>query len=171
MSRWTRHFANACAWWASSWSCSGCSGSCSEVLSITLSVLIAILLIGSGALAAYAAWNGYGEGGLAWLKPFVLITLGLLVAFYPLAGAAAIGLILIIYFLLDGFAGVVLALALRPMPGWGWTLFSGIASLVLALIFIGGWPFQSVWLVGLFIGISLLLDGIALLMLASAART
>jgi uncharacterized membrane protein HdeD (DUF308 family) len=118
-------------------------------------------------LAAYAAWNGYGRGGLTWLKPFVLITLGLLVAFYPLAGAATIDLILIIYFLLDGFAGVMLAFALRPMRGWGWTLFSGVASLVLALIFVGGWPFQAIWLVGLFIRISLVLDGFALLMLAS----
>ena len=36
---------------------------------------------------------------------------------------------------------------------------------------IAGWPFSSLWLVGLFIGISLLFNGIALLMLTGRDRT
>jgi uncharacterized membrane protein HdeD (DUF308 family) len=55
---------------------------------------------------------------------------------------------------LDGFAGAMLAFALRPMPGWGWTLCSAVASRVLALMLIGGWPFEAIGLLGLFIGIT-----------------
>jgi type IV secretory pathway VirJ component len=50
-------------------------------------------------------------------------------------------------------------------------MFNGIVSLVLAAVFIAGWPFTAAWLIGLFIGISLLFDGLSLLMLALAART
>ena len=137
---------------------------------LAISVLIAILLILAGALSAYVTWSSYNTQGLGWMKSIILLVLGLLILFYPQAGTAAIGLMLIVYFLMDGFANVILSLELRPLPGWGWTLLNGVVSLILAVIFIGGWPFNSHWLVGLMVGISLLLDGIALLMLALAAR-
>jgi uncharacterized membrane protein HdeD (DUF308 family) len=136
-----------------------------QVISITISLFIASLLLLSGVVIGYFTWNSYDRSGLAWLKPFVLVSLGLLILFHPLAGAAALGLMLFIYFLLDGFTGVSFALALRPTSGWVWILLSGIASLVLAFILIAGWPFSSLWLLGLMVGISLLFSGIALLML------
>ena len=141
-----------------------------QVLSITLSLLIALLLIMAGVVAGVVTRMTYQGERLAWLKPFLLISLGLLLLVYPAAGAAALGLLLIIYFLLDAFAGIMFALSLKPLPGWGWTMADGIFSLVLALIFIAGWPFSSTWLVGLLVGISLMLDGIALLMLVLAAE-
>ncbi len=138
-----------------------------EVLSITIAWLVGGLLVAAGVIAGYGVWaTGYRREGLAWLKPFVLAVLGLLLLFYPGLGAAAVGLLLIVYFLLSGFAGIAFGLGLRPLPGWGWTVFSGVASVVLALVFIGGWPFEAKWLVGLFIGIALLLDGVAMLALS-----
>jgi uncharacterized membrane protein HdeD (DUF308 family) len=141
-----------------------------QVLSITLSLLIALLLIMAGVVAGVVTRMTYQGERLAWLKPFLLISLGLLLLVYPAAGAAALGLLLIIYFLLDAFAGIMFALSLKPLPGWGWTMADGIFSLVLALIFIAGWPFSSTWLVGLLVGISLMLDGIALLMLVLSSE-
>lgn len=140
-----------------------------QVMSITLSLLIAILLILAGIIAGYLTWLNYFRSGLAWLKPFFLISIGLLIALYPLAGAAAFGLLLILYFLLDGFAGISFAFVLRPMRGWIWTLINGIISLVLAVVFLVNWPFSSVWLVGLLVGISLIIDGLALLALVWSA--
>jgi uncharacterized membrane protein HdeD (DUF308 family) len=55
------------------------------------------------------------------------------------------------------------------MRGWIWTLINGIISLVLAVIFLASWPFGSVWLVGLLVGVSLIIDGLALLGLVLAA--
>lgn len=140
-----------------------------NVITLTLSIFIAALFIISGLAIAYLSWNSYSGNGLTWLKPFILIMLGLLLMFYPIAGAAAFGFLLIIFFLMQGFAGISFAFAIRPMSGWLWTLFSGLLSLVLAIVFIVGWPFNAMTLVGLFIGISLLFEGIALLMLGRAA--
>ena len=77
---------------------------------------------------------------------------------------------LILYFAFSAFAGISLALSFRPLPGWGWMLFSGLVSLVLAIVFIAGWPFQARWLVGLFVGINLIVDGFSLLMIAFRTR-
>lgn len=141
-----------------------------QAVSVILSVLIASLLIVSGLVVAWSTWYGYRESRLAWLKPFVLILLGLLIAFHPAAVAAVLGLLLLIYFLLDGFASVSLALDMRPLPGWAWLLFNGMLSLLLGIVFLVGWPFSSVWLVGVLVGISLMFDGIALLALASGSK-
>ncbi len=141
-----------------------------QVLSFTLSLLVGALLIAAGLVSLYLTWYGYQRSLLAWFKPVILLGVGLLIAFHPVAGPAAIGLVLILYFLLSAFAGISLALALKPLPGWGWLLFSGLVSAVLALIFIAGWPFEARWLVGLFVGINLIFDGISLLMVGLAAR-
>jgi len=141
-----------------------------QVLSITLSLLVALLLIMAGVVAGFVTRMTYQGERLAWLKPFLLVSLGLLLLFYPAVGVAALGILLIIYFLIDAFAGIMFALALKPLPGWGWTMADGIFSLVLALIFMAGWPFSATWLVGLLVGISLMLDGVALLMLVLSAE-
>jgi len=127
-----------------------------------------LMLFGSG-IAFYIAWLGFRGHWLVWLKPFVLAVVGLMILLNPLAGAAALGLILAIYFLLDGFAGVSFSLDLKPQRGWVWLMFNGVLSLLLAAVFILGWPFTSAWLVGLLIGISLFFDGLSLLMLGLAA--
>ena len=142
-----------------------------KLVSVTLSVLVASMLLLAGLVLAWMTWYGYQRNALAWLKPFILLALGLLILFKPIAGTAAIGMALLIYFLLDGFASISLALAWRPMDGWLATLLSGIASTILGIVFLLGWPYSSAWLVGLFVAISLLFNGIALLLLASAART
>jgi len=140
-------------------------------LSIALDVLISILLVISGILVAYGIWHSHRGSWLAWLKPFVLIMLGLLIGFYPTAGTAVLGLLLVVYFFMDGFASVSFAFELRPQNGWVWLLINSFFSFLLAIIFLIGWPFTSLWLVGLFIGISLIFDGIGLLAIGFAART
>jgi uncharacterized membrane protein HdeD (DUF308 family) len=141
-----------------------------QFMSMAVAWFVGWLMLAAGGIAFYITWLGFRDHWLVWLKPFVLIVVGLLILFNPVAGAAALGLILAIYFLFDGFAGVGFAMQIRPLRGWGWLMFNGVLSLVLAIVFIAGWPFTTVWLVGLLIGISLFVDGLTLLMLGLAAR-
>jgi uncharacterized membrane protein HdeD (DUF308 family) len=140
-----------------------------QFMSMAVAWFVGWLMLIAGGIAFYITWLGFRDHWLVWFKPFVLIVVGLLVLFNPVAGAAALGLILAIYFLFDGFAGVGFAMQLRPLRGWGWLMFNGVLSLVLAIVFIAGWPFTTVWLVGLLIGISLFVDGLTLMMLGLAA--
>jgi len=83
---------------------------------------------------------------------------------------AAVGLLLALYLLLDAFGSFALAQSIHPAKGRGWMYFNGIASILLAMLFLIGWPATSLWLVGLYVGISLLLDGWALLSIAWMSR-
>ena len=136
-----------------------------QFLSMAIALFAGWLMILAGSIALFITWHGFRNSWVAWLKPFVLIAIGLLILLNPVAGTAALGLMLAIYFLFDGFSGVASAWEMRPQKGWGWLMFNGVTSLLLAAIFILGWPFSSAWLIGLFIGISLFIDGVSLLMI------
>ncbi len=142
-----------------------------QLVSTVLSLFIGSVLVLAGLAVAYGTWAGYRSSGLAWLKPFVLIIIGLLIAFNPAIVAAALGVLLVIYFLLTGFASISFALDLRPLGGWGWMMLNGVLSITLAIIFLAGWPFSSAALIGILVGISFLFDGISLLAVSSAMKT
>jgi len=134
-------------------------------MSMAVGLFIGWIMLFAGIIVFFITWHGFRDRLIVWLKPFVLILIGLLILFNPLAGAAALGLMLVIYLLLDGFASIAFAWELRTQHGWGWLMFNGVLSLALAAIIIYGWPFTSAWLIGFLIGISLFFDGITLLIL------
>ncbi len=90
--------------------------------------------------------------------------------FYPMTGIATIGLLLAIYLLMDAYGSFLMAYNLRHKKGWEWMGFNGFISLFLATLFLTGWPTSSLWIVGLYISISLFFDGWALLSLAWSWR-
>jgi uncharacterized membrane protein HdeD (DUF308 family) len=140
-----------------------------QLVSITLSVMIGWLLLLAAGISTYQVYNAYRRNRLAWLKPFILFTIGFIMVFNPTAAVAALGLLLAVYFLMSGFASVNLALEIRPLGGWGWMMTNGVLSFLLAAVLLFGWPFSALWVVGLLIGIGLFLDGLTLLVLSSAA--
>lgn len=95
---------------------------------------------------------------------------GLLLLTYPLEGAVMLTLILAILILLGGIAKTLFAFQIRPLPSWGWILFSGIVSLALGILIWSQMPFGALWILGLFIGIDLLFSGLGLTFLALAWR-
>lgn len=141
-----------------------------EFTSLTLSYFLGWLLIISGIISGYHVIKSYNTKWIAWFKPSILVAIGVLILLYPMTGIAFVGLLLIIYFLFDGFAGIMFGLEFRPYKGWIWMIFNGIVSFILALIFLIGWPFSSIWLIGLFVGISLFADGIAMLIIGMSIQ-
>lgn len=133
-----------------------------QLMSLETVLLIAVLFLLGGAVWLVHAYKYSGIRWSDWLKPVLLLISGALMLFYPMSGIVAIGLLLSIYLLLDAFGSFILAYGLHPEKGWIWMVFNGLASLVLALLFLIGWPETSVWLVGLFVAISLFFDGVTL---------
>jgi uncharacterized membrane protein HdeD (DUF308 family) len=88
----------------------------------------------------------------------------------PLSGIATLGLLSSIFFFMDAFSGFMLSSSFYPNKGWGLWAINAVLSLVMAIIFIVGWPFTSMYLIGLLVGFSLFFDGIALLMASNALK-
>ena len=130
-----------------------------------------LLLIGGVAqiLHAFSArgWQGFAlhlVGGVLYLL------VGGWMILNPLLGALALTLLLAAFLLVQGVFQIALALRIRPARGWGWPLASGVVTLLLAVLIYAGWPSSALWVIGLLVGIHLLMSGVALTMLALAAR-
>ena len=145
------------------------------VMSATTLFFVAALMLLLGVISGWMTWITNKEDWAGWLKTFLLVLVSMLMLFYPMEGIATLGLLFAVYFFFDAFASAMLAFSLKPLKGWGWWLVNSIASLVIGVIFLVGWPFTSLFLVGLLVGISLLLDGLALLigsiMISKAEKT
>ncbi len=134
-----------------------------EMMSLGTEVLLAWLLLLGGLFWAMHTFKYSRRSIMDWLKPILLIASGVLMVVYPLSGVASVGLLLAIYLLMDSFSSFVLAQSIHPDKGWGWMAFNGVMSALLAGLFLVGWPATSMWLVGLYVGISLFFDGTALI--------
>ena len=133
------------------------------LMSLSTAIFVGWLLLVGGSLWAIHTCKYGPKNVIDWIKPVLLFTVGGLMLFYPVLGVEAVGLLLAVYLLLDAMHSFAIAQSIRPAKGWGWMILNGAASVALALLLLVGWPATSLWLVGLYVGISLLLDGWALI--------
>lgn len=128
---------------------------------------VAWLMLSGGVIAGYFTYLSDKSDYLGWLKSFILIFIGFFILYYPISAIGTVGLLIAIYFFMDSFANLSLALSMRPVNGWIWWLINAFFSFFIGIFFIVGWPFSSEYLIGLVIGFSLFFDGIALLVTGS----
>lgn len=138
------------------------------LLSIVSATLFAWLLLFGG---GFWAWHAIklGGGALDWVKAVLLFVTGALMLVKPLAGVASLALLLSFYLFMDAFASFSLGkYALHAGASRKWMIFNGVIDLILAGLFLFNWPESSLWMVGLFVGVSLLFDGWALTIIGLA---
>ncbi len=133
-------------------------------MSVTTVMLVAYLMMFAGISAGLLTYKSNKEDWAGWLKSFILVLASFILLYYPILGAATLGLVFAIYFFTDAFAGFGLAFSLKPQKIWLVWLFNAITSLALGVLFIIGWPKSSLFLIGILVGISLLFDGVSLLL-------
>jgi len=69
-----------------------------------------------------------------------------------------------------GLIRLVIAISLHGTPGWIFTLIASVAAIVLGGIILMQWPLSSLWVIGMFISIELLLNGLSYIIIAAAMR-
>ncbi len=134
-----------------------------EFLSLQIAVLMAIFMIFAGFFWASHTYKYSRHSLINWLKPILLLVAGGLMLYTPLVSIAILGLLMSFYLFIDAFGSFTMAQVLHPQKGWRWMTFNGFVSLLLAILFLTGWPTSSMWLVGFYIAISLIFDGLALI--------
>ncbi len=127
--------------------------------------IVSVLLILGGVIFFIAGFYG---GWLNFLAGIILIAVGSAMFLYPGGSLSAMTFILGAWFLLMGVITTIVALAVRSDYGGWWSpLITGILSFILGVLIFAGWPENSDWIIGLFIGIELFFDGMMLLVLSS----
>ena len=130
------------------------------------------LLLISGIVALVHAfrtmtWNGFF---LSMLSALFRGFTGYLLIRYPLVGAASLTLLLASFFVVGGVFRAIGA-GMMKFPRWGWSVFSGLVSLVLGVMLLTQLPVSSIWFIGFAIGVDLIVDGASLIGFATAIHT
>lgn len=139
----------------------------------TLSVvfLFGILMMIGGILHFVAAFKIF-RGGSRWL--WALFGILYLVAGYyafstPVKTAIVLTNILAIFLIIAGVIRSVNAFILKPLIGWGWILLSGLLTLATGIIILMS-PDAPFWVLGLFLAVDILFQGVNYLTLTAAIK-
>ncbi|HEY1379350.1 MAG TPA: HdeD family acid-resistance protein [Gemmataceae bacterium] len=104
------------------------------------------------------------------LAAALYLIVGLFMLEDPVRAATVLTLLIAAAFFVGGILRVIFSVAVR-FPAWSWVLFNGVVDLVLGVLILNGWPESSLWVIGLFVGIDLLLHGWSWVILSLTART
>ncbi|MFO0995411.1 MAG: HdeD family acid-resistance protein [Alphaproteobacteria bacterium] len=145
-----------------------------QVATLAIEILVGWLFLIGGVVRAVAVLRGKHVPGYGWslLVAALAVVFGLVLLVQPAAGVLTLTTVLIVFFVIEGIAAIVVALQFRPQLGnWIWILLSGIVDLVIAYLIGQGWPSTATWAIGLLVGINMLFLGLSLVMTALAARS
>lgn len=142
------------------------------VAGLSVAIAVGVLMIASGASRLYLAFKmgSFGHGLLVFVLGLLSIFVGGYMVARPGMALATLTLVLAIYFFVAGGFDIIWAFRLRPIKGWGWTLFSGIAALALGIMIWRQFPVSGMWAVGTLVGIHMVFGGSSMASVCSAAR-
>jgi uncharacterized membrane protein HdeD (DUF308 family) len=142
------------------------------VSSIGVAIVIGWLAIFAGIAQLVHAFQSKGIGHILWklLVAVFYLVAGASLITRPALGVAGLTLVLGIFLLAEGVADVIAYFATRKSGSSPWMLLDGIITLVLGFMIWNRWPSSSLWVIGTFVGISMVMTGITRLMMALAVR-
>ncbi len=136
-------------------------------------ILFGALLTGAGIVELIDAFRSstWQRAVLLALAGLVTLAVGILFIAQPLVGLLALTVALLAYLMSLGTFRLVMSIQLpRGTPGRGMSFVSGLVAIVLAFITIAQLPSVSPWLIGTFIGASLVFAGGARIAVARGIR-
>lgn len=143
-----------------------------SIAALAAELLLGWLFVFAGIVQLVYAFHERGKDGfgLKVLSAILTLLLGIFLLLRPVAGIASIALLIGAFMLASGVSSAMLAFKLKPKQGWGWVLFDGILSIVIALLIASGWPQSSIGFVGILVGIVLMYGGVWRIVLGRALR-
>jgi uncharacterized membrane protein HdeD (DUF308 family) len=140
--------------------------------SLATTVVIGALVLGSGGAEIVGAFWCRGWSGffLHLLSGVLSIVVGVLFLRAPGDALLALTLLLACLLMVGGIVRSVAALSYQ-LGAWGWVLASGVIDFILGVMIWQEWPASALWVIGLFVGISLLFRGFNWIALGVSVRT
>lgn len=130
-----------------------------------------IMLVGGVLHLAQAFRVKKWESVFYWMLSGSCYTVAGVFAFLnPMLASAVLTMMMAVALIIAGTFRMWTAFKLRPLAGWGWIALGGLVTLVAGLIIAAGWPVNSLWILGLFLAIDLVMQGLALIAFGVLAK-
>jgi uncharacterized membrane protein HdeD (DUF308 family) len=134
----------------------------SVMMATVASVLIVgVMMIIAGVAEVFSAFQIKSWGKfLLWVLLGVLYIVAGFVTFEnPLLAAVLLTLVLGASLVASGIMRIILAFSMKRETPWIWVVLSGVITLLLGLLILAHWPVSSLYILGLFLGIDLIMAG------------
>jgi len=145
-----------------------------QISTLAVDIYVGWMFLLSGLIGLVTMFVASSAAAFLWslLTAALSLFVGVLLLWHPVEGAVSLTLVLISFFIVEGVFQIAGAIRHREAfpDSWGWLLMSGLADLVLAAMLIWGWPSTAIWALGLIAGLNLITSGLAIVMVATAAR-
>jgi len=142
--------------------------------SLAVTIFIGWMFLISGIAGLALTFWARAMPGFWWslISAVLALIAGIILLAQPVRGTYALTLVIGVYFLAEGVATIMYALAhRRELSGrWAWLLIAGLVDILIAFIIISGLPGSAEWAIGLLVGISLVFGGASLIGMALAFR-
>jgi uncharacterized membrane protein HdeD (DUF308 family) len=134
-------------------------------------VVIGVLLVIAGITEVIHAVmvRNLGGFGMHMLGAALYLLVGVFVIEDPIRAATVITLLLAASFFVGGVLRIIFSLV-EHFPAWQWVLLTGVVDLILGILIFREWPESSLWVIGLFVGIDLILHGWSWMLLGLVVR-
>jgi uncharacterized membrane protein HdeD (DUF308 family) len=139
---------------------------------VAVNGLVAWLIVLAGVVHLMLAFRVHGAGSVIWklLVGVAYVCFGGYLILHPLLGVASLTLLLASLFLIEGVLDIILFAKMRSMGGSSWLLIDGIITLLLGGMIYAQWPSSSAWAIGTLVGVSMIISGLARVMMSLAVR-
>ena len=134
--------------------------------SVVMATVASVLVVGVAMIVAGIAevinafqLKSWGKFLLWALLGVLYIIAGFVTFENPLLAAALLTLVLGASLVASGIMRIILAFSMKRETPWIWVALSGIVTLLLGSLILAHWPINSVYILGLFLGIDLIVAG------------
>jgi uncharacterized membrane protein HdeD (DUF308 family) len=139
------------------------------IAGLSVALMVGWLFLFAGVLKLVFAFKAKA-GMAAVLWALLSIGVGGYMIGSPGVAAATLVIVASAFLLVSGIAQLMLSLAAKPAPGWGFGVFGGLLSIGLSIMMWLQFPVAGTMAIGIILGFNLLFSGITLFMLGLAAR-
>jgi uncharacterized membrane protein HdeD (DUF308 family) len=124
-------------------------------------LVVGVMMIVAGVAEVISAFQikSWGKFLLWALLGVLYIIAGVVTFANPLLAAVLLTLILGATLVASGIMRIILAFGMKREAPWIWVALSGGITLLLGLLILARWPVSSLYILGLFLGIDLIMAG------------
>ncbi|MEW6254435.1 MAG: HdeD family acid-resistance protein [Pseudomonadota bacterium] len=142
------------------------------ISTVATALYVGALVLVGGVVQVLHAFRvqGWGRFFFWLLSGLLYVVAGGLIVYEPLFAAGIITLMIGISLVVGGLFRIWAGIGARPQTGWGYIVAAGAITFILGLEIIAGWPVNSPIILGLFLGIDLIVNGVMTAMFGLALR-
>jgi uncharacterized membrane protein HdeD (DUF308 family) len=125
-------------------------------------LVVGVMMIIAGVAEVFSAFQikSWGKFLLWALLGVLYIFAGFVTFENPLLAAVLLTLILGASLVASGIMRIFLGFSMKRETPWIWVVLSGVITLLLGLLILARWPVSSLYILGLFLGIDLIMAGV-----------